>query len=106
MSQYQDFVSAKACQLGDDQAFACTGRQHNNRRFIGFSEMPQGGIDSFLLVWPQLERSVHLEGLNHSVGTEFSAAEQSAPLYSAATLPAETQNPATQLQKDRKSTRL
>ncbi|MNH36368.1 hypothetical protein D3C79_971520 [compost metagenome] len=50
VGQHQYPAARTLRQFGDHQAFACTGRQHNQRRLRMLAEMFDGGFDRFQLV--------------------------------------------------------
>jgi hypothetical protein len=45
--QHQHAAARQTRQLGDDQAFACAGRQDNGRRFMMATKPGEGGVDGF-----------------------------------------------------------
>ena len=48
--QHQYAATGQTRQFGNDQAFACTGREHNRRRLAMFTEPGEGGVNGFLLI--------------------------------------------------------
>jgi hypothetical protein len=45
--QHQHAAARQTRQLGDDQAFACAGRQDNRRRFMMATKPGERGVDGF-----------------------------------------------------------
>ena len=48
--QHQHAATRQAGQLGNDQAFACAGREDNRCRFPVFAKPGEGGVNGFLLI--------------------------------------------------------
>jgi len=60
--EYENLAPGKAGQFGNHQAFAGAGWQHNDGRFVRLAKMIQRGVDSFLLVGAERERSFVFDG--------------------------------------------